>query len=796
MKTIGIKLADGTFYPILEEGTPKKRMLDLTTAKDNQSKVQIDLYRSESGTMDDAEYVDTLEVTNLNPHPNGEPELHLSMGIDENGELTAEVVDPETGKKSETQVNLVTRTKAEREAPNNFEISNDDITLPENAETVSNDEIPDFENLQNEPPAEETPAAGIVAEDVPAAEDFSLDDIADADFAAEQDNADEQPVEDVSDAVTADDDLSFSDMFDTPLQSQDATESEDNTEELPDVPQSELENAPFSFDNAETFTTDEIETEESPAAEESVETIAEPENATVEDNALDSLDLPDFDAPEETSSEPAESIAADNAAEDLTEPSEAAAVASAAAIADDLDIASLDFDNLDEESKPAETPLEEAPAEDFSVASFDTLDSPAAVDSVKTEEFDLPDFDSLDEKTASSDGDTLSESSLDTPNFSTADIAEIPDFAANDNFADLPKEESLDLPDFDNLDKSSNSGSSDFDLPNFDETETSADKTSDFSVDSLDLPDFDSLDNKNDESGSTSFDIPDFDDTSANAAVASSTFDSSDFELPDFDDKNSEKEDLSDILDDTSSSSNTSDTTNFAAASPMDFSDLYDKETLYGEHSTPYDEDEQKKKTRVPVVICIICAIICIIATLLILFIIPSKYNLRKSRNTKKNSPTAIEKSITKLEKEKPAKTESKKETKTENKKEETKDTKKDVISVLPSENKAAEASKTPATEPKIVAQTEKKPDPVKAPEAQEDKVIISPTPDVVPVPKPEPIVKADDVKYKIKWGDTLWDISDTFYRNPWKYPRIANYNHIKNPDLILSGTEILIPAE
>lgn len=65
-----------------------------------------------------------------------------------------------------------------------------------------------------------------------------------------------------------------------------------------------------------------------------------------------------------------------------------------------------------------------------------------------------------------------------------------------------------------------------------------------------------------------------------------------------------------------------------------------------------------------------------------------------------------------------------------------------------------------------------------------------------MPVPKPEPIVKADDVKYKIKWGDTLWDISDTFYRNPWKYPRIANYNHIKNPDLILSGTEILIPAE
>lgn len=84
MKHIGIKLADGTFYPILEEGTPATEKLDVTTVKDNQTKVQIDVYRSESGSMDDAEYVDTLEVTNLNAHPNGEPDLHLSVSLDEN----------------------------------------------------------------------------------------------------------------------------------------------------------------------------------------------------------------------------------------------------------------------------------------------------------------------------------------------------------------------------------------------------------------------------------------------------------------------------------------------------------------------------------------------------------------------------------------------------------------------------------------------------------------------------------------------------------------------------------------
>ena len=125
MKTIGIKLADGTFYPILEEGEAKSRALDVTTVKDNQTKVQIDLYRSESGSMEDAEYVDTLEVTNLKPHPNGEPDLHLSVSIDENRELKAEVIDAETGKKSEVQVQLVSRTLAERES------ADVDFSLPE-----------------------------------------------------------------------------------------------------------------------------------------------------------------------------------------------------------------------------------------------------------------------------------------------------------------------------------------------------------------------------------------------------------------------------------------------------------------------------------------------------------------------------------------------------------------------------------------------------------------------------------------------------------------------------------------
>jgi nucleoid-associated protein YgaU len=55
-------------------------------------------------------------------------------------------------------------------------------------------------------------------------------------------------------------------------------------------------------------------------------------------------------------------------------------------------------------------------------------------------------------------------------------------------------------------------------------------------------------------------------------------------------------------------------------------------------------------------------------------------------------------------------------------------------------------------------------------------------------------VIPKDGAVYKIQWGDTLWDISQAFYRNPWHYPRIARFNGIKNPDHILAGFNIRIP--
>jgi len=56
--------------------------------------------------------------------------------------------------------------------------------------------------------------------------------------------------------------------------------------------------------------------------------------------------------------------------------------------------------------------------------------------------------------------------------------------------------------------------------------------------------------------------------------------------------------------------------------------------------------------------------------------------------------------------------------------------------------------------------------------------------------------IPRDGVRYTIRWGDTLWDIAEAFYRNPWLYPRIARFNNIRNPDLIISGTTIRVPPK
>ena len=451
MKTIGIKLADGSFYPVLEDNTPSEKKLELTTAHNNQTKVMVDLYRSATCSMDDAEYVDSLQIENLVARPNGEADIKFTISLDEDNQLSAKIVDSETGNESNTTITLVSRTLEERLVTDEYGINDSNS------------------NKAGAVAAGEVAAGGLLAAAAAMREKVK----------------------------------------------------------------------------------DETEVEEEPVVE----------------NVDDGVPFGDETLVEETAVE--ESVS-------------------------------------NEEISADETIIDETFA-----------DEALADDTITEDNSGLPDMD-----------------------------FDIPD--------DTTETETPEMPD-------------DF-----------------FNTDDLD----------NTEERQETMKDPTFDSVSP-------------------------------------------------AAGGLNFDGLYDEET---ERGTPAENgaDEVKKKTKVPVIICIICAIICIIATLLILFIIPSKYNLITKKHAKEAGTTV--------------------------------------------------AIEEPAPEAEPVSEPE--PEPV-VPEAKEDEIIIiEKAEEVVPAQPPVAEEKPKNITYKIKWGDTLWDIADTYYKNPWKYKYIARYNGIKNPDYIISGTKIVIPAE
>ena len=101
--SIGIKIANGEFYPVLEEGSTVKKRLVLTTVHDGQRSVQIDLYRSDSRSMADAAYIGSLVVENIGVKPKGEPSIELVIGSDGGDELSAEAVDLDANGEGERQ---------------------------------------------------------------------------------------------------------------------------------------------------------------------------------------------------------------------------------------------------------------------------------------------------------------------------------------------------------------------------------------------------------------------------------------------------------------------------------------------------------------------------------------------------------------------------------------------------------------------------------------------------------------------------------------------------------------------
>ena len=700
MKTIGIKLADGSFFPVLEDNHPAQKALELTTAHNNQTKVMVDLYRSKSCSMDDAEYVDSLQIDNLVSHPNGEPSIAFSVSIDENSQLSANIKDPETGHQSETAIPLVTRSEEELLVPDEYDISkidDSDKTEPDETEEETpetkggllsaadkimenkkktdldepifgDDALPDFS-------ADTNNIADISHDDMFSTDDFSNEEIPTEEDSSETeipdfsdipeteitDNADtiEEPKQDEEPIF---DDEAFPDFTEDKTEDSVETPTEDK---FPDFSEPEIkEDEDFNYDFEEPTLTNE-ENSENPSEDENSITDA----------------LPDFEEPSTESPE--------NETDDMSE-----------------------NDNLPD--------FQDSELDNFPTSEEDSEDASSIIDS-------LPDFDDLD--TNSPETEDLSEND-NLPDFQDSEL---------DNFPTFNEEPEADITD-DELEKSleESKALNDIFSKDDDDYDFNAPLSTD-ETDSLEEPfglpddfnDFDKDKNSKEEYYGSDFD---------QFPKKSSPID--DFSLPDFPEDNKSSELPDNFFDDFEDF----DSSPSSSAGPLSFTGLYDKETEMG--MSGMQNDEITKKTKIPMIICIICALICIIATAFIFLIKPNKTSNKSDITVEKQEEIVLDKNN------------------------------------LPENNQL-----------KVVEETKPLPPPV--PEAKEDEIIIIEQAEKV-IPKQPEVVKTNlnDISYKVIWGDTLWDIANTYYKNPWKYTDIAKYNGIKNPDHIISGTTLVIPAE
>jgi len=170
-KKIGLKVADGSFYPILDGDAQQKKRMVLTTVKDNQESVQIDLYRGAGEGLEDAQYIGSLMVENITPGEKGSPEIELDIGVDADGQLETVAMDKASGAKQSLSVSLKSLEDEGLYDVPDFSFDEDETVevLEEELPTFSKEDIldenidmsgletPSGEELLEEPIEEQTP---------------------------------------------------------------------------------------------------------------------------------------------------------------------------------------------------------------------------------------------------------------------------------------------------------------------------------------------------------------------------------------------------------------------------------------------------------------------------------------------------------------------------------------------------------------------------------------------------------------------------------------------------------------
>ena len=123
-KSIGLKLFDDSFVPVLTEGEVKNKKVILTTVKDNQKKAIIELYEGNSDKCINNEYLGKLVISIDRATNKGEPGLEVHLRLDENGMLYAKAWDVESGEETNIKIEHSKTKRIFQETLSDVEIGN------------------------------------------------------------------------------------------------------------------------------------------------------------------------------------------------------------------------------------------------------------------------------------------------------------------------------------------------------------------------------------------------------------------------------------------------------------------------------------------------------------------------------------------------------------------------------------------------------------------------------------------------------------------------------------------------
>jgi hypothetical protein len=259
---IAIQIANGAFVPVLDTASRKRRRLVVTTVRDNQTSVKVELYRGADAAMANPEYVGSLLIANIEPAAGGSPDVAVLLGIDDAGNLNATATDTRSGEYQSLSVNLEQLESDGGYDVPDFQLSDDELSIGEvpldddelTFEDVSpeGDELESFsqDDLSDDAPFGTAVALGSVDEqELPDSSNGRasvLDDLADEEFAFDDSFANE-PVEDTpeTDVITAGDEpdeleTSFEpdlvdDLVEADLGDEDFTFDESDSDEIHDT---------------------------------------------------------------------------------------------------------------------------------------------------------------------------------------------------------------------------------------------------------------------------------------------------------------------------------------------------------------------------------------------------------------------------------------------------------------------------------------------------------------------------------------------------------------------------------